>query len=67
LETLALVVAATFVWVVSLLVIEFVRYRQGGREALITNVMRNAVHSQPWVFILLALTSGFMMGHCFGQ
>jgi len=66
-QTMVLVVAATSLWVISLLVIEYTRWRKAGKPGLITNVMRDAVRSQPWVFILLALVSGFMMGHCFGQ
>ena len=65
--TIGLVVAATAVWVAVLLCIEYKRYKAAGKPALITNSFRAAVKKQPWVFILLALISGFMMGHCFGQ
>lgn len=58
---------ATVFWVGTLFIIEYTRYRKAGSDALITNAFRQAVKGQPWVFILLALISGFMMGHCFGQ
>ena len=65
--TIALVVAATGIWVFVLLWIEYARFKKCGSSGLITNSFRAAVKAQPWVFILLALVSGFMMGHCFGQ
>ena len=65
--TLILVVVVVVLAVAALLAIEGVRYKQAGKDALITSSMRQAVKNEPWVFILLALISGFMMGHCFGQ
>lgn len=64
--TLLLVVAATAVWVVALLVIEYKTLRDDVPGNHITAVLRGAVRKLPWPFILLALVSGFMMGHCFG-
>lgn len=65
--TIAWVVGITTLWVFGLLAIEIVRGKKLGSEALITNSFRAAVIRVPWVFILLALISAFLMGHCFGN
>ena len=65
--TLIYVVIITFIWILGLLFVERLGYKREGTKGLITNQFREAVKSQPWIFILLALITGFMMGHCFGQ
>lgn len=65
--TIIYVVIITFIWVLALLLIEYLGYKREGKKGLITNEFRKAVKDQPWIFILLALISGFLMGHCFGQ
>lgn len=57
--------SATTLWVVVLLAIEFYQLKSG--KPLITTIMRDLVKRLPWPFILFALTSGFMMGHCFAN
>ena len=66
-KTLMYVVAATAAWVAVLLGIEVKTLGNETPEDHITAVMRAYVKKLPWVWILLALVSGFMMGHCFGQ
>lgn len=66
-HTLLLVIGATALWVALLLAIEFKTLRDDVPGNHITAVLRAAVKKLPWPFILLALVSGFMMGHCFGN
>jgi hypothetical protein len=62
---LALVITFTVVWVVGLLIVEIKQIKD--HKPVITTVLRNYLKKLPWPFILLALVSGFMMGHCFGN
>ncbi len=64
---LLLVIGATVLWVAMLLTIEFKTLRDDVPNNHITAVLRGAVKRLPWPFILLALVSGTMMGHCFLQ
>lgn len=62
---LSIVVFSTVIWVAVLLGVEV--YQLYHKGVLITDVLRKTIKKLPWPFILLALTSGFMMGHCFGN
>lgn len=64
--TILYVVAVTALWGLSLVAIEYFRFKDGGKPVLITTEFREAVKEVPWVFILLALVTGFLMGHCAG-
>lgn len=66
-RTLLIVVALTTLWVIGLLVLEYKTLTDKVENNHITAVLRSAVRKMPWPFILLALVSGFMMGHCFGN
>lgn len=64
-ETFMYAAGASAVYVLMLLGIE--AYAAWKRKPLITHAMRAAVRRVPWLFVLLAMTFGFMAGHCFGQ
>jgi len=65
--TLTAIVGLTVAWVVGLLLLERKTLKDGVPANHITAVLRAAVKKYPWPWILLALVSGFLMGHCFGQ
>lgn len=65
--TLLLVVGGGIVYVAWLLFIEYRTLKDDVPDNHITAVMRSAVKKEPWVFIGLALVSGLLCGHCFGQ
>ena len=50
----------------ALLVLEWRTLRDNIPGNHITAALRATVKRLPWPWILLALVSGFLMGHCFG-
>lgn len=63
-EVLIVVVILTALWALSLIAVEFYQIKKG--KVVITNVIIATIKKVPWVFILLALVGGFLMGHCAG-
>jgi hypothetical protein len=61
------VVGGGLVYVAWLLYLEVRAARDNVPDNYITNVMRKCVKREPWIFILLALVAGAMMGHCYLQ
>lgn len=61
------VIGLTALWAVALLVLEGKLLGDKIPGNHITAVLRKTVKRLPWPWLLLALTAGFMMGHCFGN
>jgi len=65
--TLGIIIGLTVLWAAALLVVEYKTLRDDVPNNHITAVLGATVKKLPWPWLLLALVSGFLMGHCFGQ
>lgn|GEM_PF-2611246 len=64
-KTLLWVIGATVAWGAALLGIEIKTLNDETPDNHITAVLQKYVKQLPWPWLLLALISGFLMGHCF--
>jgi len=64
-STGSLLVLLTVLYVVALLALEAKKITNDTPGDLITNVVRRAFKAQPWVFLWLAFSVGYLAGHLF--
>ena len=64
-KTLFWIIGVTVAWAAALMGIEIKTLGDETPANHITAVLQKSVKNTPWPWILLALVSGFLMGHCF--